>query len=254
MNSDLERQWEVFFESGFYARGWEMKIDSERTRQELEGVIKLLNLPEGAHVLDWCGGWGRHAIELAKRGFKVTMLDFAANHIEMAKHAIAEEGVELRLVHADFRHTPPEIQADFAVNMFTAGLGYLTEADDVVALKSLHAALKPGAKLLIDTMNLFWLVKHYQSRGWDQSSNGKVKHLAEREFDFWTNRNHSREILLVEDDGPREVTLDHRIYSAAELVRVLESGGFRPIAFYGGFDGSELTFDKQRMVIIADRM
>lgn len=251
--SSLEQLWDKFFKSGFYEEGWRLKIDPQRTLEEVKGVLNLLKPKLGNHILDWCGGWGRHAIELAKLGYEVTLLDFAPNHIEMAKHAMTETCVHLDLVCADFRQTPPTIQADFAVNLFTAGISYLAEEDDIQALKSLHEALKPGARFLLDTLNLFWLVQHYNSHGWSESNDESVRMLEKREFNFLTNRNFS-ETTMQRAGQPEEVqTLDHRIYSAAELASVLKRAGFEPIELYGDLDGQPFTFDSRRIVMISQK-
>src|SRR3989344_2417346 len=126
-------------------------FDKKDAEKEIDGVLNLLKPEPGSHILDWCGGWGRHAIPLAKRGFKVTVLDFSAEYLERAKAYARQEGVEIATAHFDFRHTPPSIQADYALNLFTAGLGYLGEDNDVIALKALFSALRPSARILIDT-------------------------------------------------------------------------------------------------------
>lgn len=247
----LYKKWKEFFDD-FYFQGWGWTIDDERTQREVDGVLELLKPPRGSHLLDWCGGWGRHAIEFAKRGFEVTLLDFALNHIEMAEAEMKKAGVELKLIHADFRETPVGVRADYAVNLFTAGIGYLTEQDDVIALTSLYRAMKPGGKLLIDTMNLFWLVRNYKSEGWSENEDGTIRHLSKREFDYFSNRNRSSEILLVNNEE-REAELDHRIYSPAELIAVLRRTGFNPTELYGDFDGSEFSFDSPRIVMVSEK-
>src|SRR3989344_4902312 len=124
-------------------------FDKKDAEKEVDSVLNLLKPEPGSHILDWCGGWGRHAIPLAKRGFKITLLDFSSEYLERAEAYAAREGVSLNLVHADFRETPSSIQADYAVNLFTAGLGYLGEENDVIGLKALSSALRPSARVLI---------------------------------------------------------------------------------------------------------
>jgi len=245
--------WQGFFESYFYWKAWVFRIDPERTAKEVEGVLELLKPKSGSHFLDWAGGWGRHTIELAKRGYQVTLLDFAANHIEMARRLAEEAGVKVNFVHSDFRQTPASIQADYAINLFTSAVGYLTEDDDLQAFRSLHAALKPGALFLIDTMNLFWLVKNYQPRGWHESEDGKRRLLSERKFDYMTNRNISREVYTEAGGEEEEHRLDLHIYSAAELATILRRAGFEPVELYGDFNGESFDFDSKRIVMISER-
>jgi ubiquinone/menaquinone biosynthesis C-methylase UbiE len=253
VKTQLDQEWENFFRGGFYQTGWSWTIDAKRTQEEVDGAIALLNPPPGSHILDWCGGWGRHAIGFAKRGYKVTLLDFAESHIEMAAQAAKEAGVAVNLVCADFRETPESINADYVVNLFTAGLGYLTEEDDVLALTSLYRAIKPGARFLVDTMNLFWLARNYNPAGWHESADEKIRHLSTREFDFLSNRNQSKEILLVVGQPERRQNLNHRIYSPSELANVLRRAGFKPDKLYGDFNGSPFGFDSKKIIMISSK-
>lgn len=253
MKDQLEQNWQEFFWGGFYADAWGFRIDPQKAEQEVNGVLKLLNPPPDSHILDWCGGYGRHSVIFAQRGFKVTLLDFTPSHIQMAEQAAKATGVELSLIQADFRQTPPSIQADFAVNLFTSGIGYLTEQDDLLALQSLHAALKPEALFLLDTMNLFWLVKNYQPKGGDMSEDRTKRLVEQREFDFWRNRNISQILYWKKGGEEVEQRLEHRIYSAAELMSVLRQAGFEPLELYGGFDGQPFGFDSRRLIIISKR-
>jgi len=251
--SALEKRWQEFFWSGFYSETWEFRIGPQRTQEEVEGVLRLLKPTPGSHILDWCGGEGRHSILLARMGLTVTLLDFAPNHVKKARQAAEAAGVKLNLVCADFRETPLGIQADFAVNLFTAGIGYLQEEDDLQALRSLHAALKPEALFLLDTMNLFWLVKNYQPTGGSVSQDGSKRSLEQRKFDFWTNRNYSRVLYWEKGGKEEEQQLEHRIYSAAELVALLRRAGFEPLELYGDFDGRPLGFDTKRLIVVSKR-
>ena len=250
----MEESWIKFFQSGVYAEGWTWRVDEDKTRREVDAVLNFLKPPAGAHILDWCGGWGRHAIELARRGYEVTLLDFAENHIQMAEEASKKAGVALKLVHSDFRYTPSNIGADYAINMFTAGIGYLSEEDDFAALRSLHTALKPGARFLLDTMNLFWLVRNYNPNGWHEIVEGKVRILETREFDLLTHRNRSKGILWRKGKKDRTYVLDHRVYTACELAKILKAADFGHVASYGDFDGQLLTMSSPRLILISESL
>ena len=68
-------------------------FDKKDTEKEIDGVLSILKASPGSHILDWCGGWGRHAVPLAKRGFKITLLDFSKEYLERAEAYAAREGV-----------------------------------------------------------------------------------------------------------------------------------------------------------------
>jgi ubiquinone/menaquinone biosynthesis C-methylase UbiE len=252
VNTKQEQEWKKFFCEGIYYQGWNPKIDTQKAEIEVRGVLNLLKPPPGSHILDWCGGYGRHSVILALRGYKMTLLDFAPNHIEMARQRAEQAGVNINLVCADFRETPPEIQADFAINLFTSGIGYLSEEDDLQALKSLHKALKPNALFLLETMHLFWLVNNFQPTAGDIYQNG-MRAIEQREFDFWQNRIHSN-FLWWKQGEEKQHQLNHRIYSARELSNLLRSAGFKPLRLYGGLEGNPLSFDSKRLVIVSQKI
>ena len=91
--SELEKAWDELFSSGFYLDGWDFKLGQTQTQQEVKGVLELLGIKKDDHILDWCGGYGRHAIELARLGYTVTLLDKAPNHIELAEKTAQAVGI-----------------------------------------------------------------------------------------------------------------------------------------------------------------
>ncbi len=239
------------YETAYTAVG---TFDKKSPEVEVEGVVKLLGMKPGDHILDWCGGWGRHSIPLAKRGFHVTTLDFQRHYLERGRMSAQQEGVSVNWVQSDFRETPREIQADCAVNLFTAGIGYFGEENDIVALRSLREALKPGGMILIDTMNLFWIMRNFLPSSWHKSADGTKWYIESRSFDFRTHHIHCRNIFLDRVTGEEMSSEnDHRVYSGAELSRVLETSGFQPLNLYGDFDGSEFTLNSKRLIITARR-
>jgi len=52
--------------------------------------------PAPAKILDIGGGPGRYSIELAKRGYDVTLLDLSQGNLDFARHKADEAGVVLR--------------------------------------------------------------------------------------------------------------------------------------------------------------
>lgn len=229
-------------------------FDRKDAEKEVENVLTILKPEPGSHILDWCGGWGRHAIPLAKRGFRVTVLDFSEEYLNRAEANAKQEGVTLDLVHADFRQTPQNIQADYAVNLFTAGLGYLGEDADLVALISLYAALRPQARILIDTMSLFWIMRNWKDNNWDATPDSKKRYFQKRTFDFWTNTEKAVNTYQDVQAGTEETRdIELKLYCPADLARILKAAGFAQRELFGGFDGSDFTFSSKRLVMMAQK-
>lgn len=257
MAEERERQWQNLFWSGDYEKIWTGagKIKPP-TEEELNGILELLRCYPSPRstILDWAGGYGRVAIPLAQRGYNMVLLDYAPNHIAEAEAQATKAGVKLRLICADFRETPSDIQAYYAINMFTSGIGYLSEQDDLAALQSLCKALKRGARFLLDTMNLLWLAANFQEKSGRMSEQGDFVEVEERWFDFATNRLHSHHLYRDRNGKDVEHELDHRIYSAPELIKLLGIAGFECKGVYGDFDSRPLGLDTKRLIIVSQRV
>ena len=246
------------FVSGLYRKLWtkggELDIGSERTSQEVDSILSILQPSAGAHILDWCGGYGRHAIELARRGFRVTLLDYTPLHLDEAREYAKRHEIRLSLVQADFRSTPKEIQADYAINLFSSGIGYFGEEEDVKALRSLYESLKSEARIIIETMNLNWLFRNFQPRSWRVSDDNTLYLLEERGLNFATGKLECQNIVLGLDGKRHEFHTTHFVYSAEDLCRILAFSGFKALKIFGGLDRREqVGFRSPRLVIVAEK-
>ena len=96
------------------------KQDSRLAVQEVDGLISLLNLQAGQTILDVCCGYGRHAIELAKRGHRVTGVDLAPLQVNAAVARAAKAGVQAEFLVGDARHMRFRQPFDVTLHMLTS--------------------------------------------------------------------------------------------------------------------------------------
>ena len=74
-----------------------------RTRREIRGLLKLMPLWRGARILDVPCSFGRHSIELARRGFRVSGVDISPKLLRAARRNAAAQGVQGEFRRADMR-------------------------------------------------------------------------------------------------------------------------------------------------------
>jgi SAM-dependent methyltransferase len=222
----------------------------DRARGEVEAVIRFLGVPAGGRILDLCCGPGRHALELARRGFSVTGVDRYRPYLDSARSAANTEGLDIEFVECDMREFVRAEALDGAINLFTS-FGYFEDsADDHRVAENLCASLKPGARLVIDVMGKEILVRWFQPRSWSEVDG--VLALEERALErdlSWVRRRD----IYVTPQGRYEVRIGHRIYSGAELRGLLESAGFGEVRLYGGFDGSSYDLEAKRLLAVATK-
>lgn len=219
------------------------------TVSEVEGVLALLGVARGARLLDQCTGTGRHALELARRGFAVTGVDRTARYLERARAAARDRGVELELVEADAREFVRPGAFDGAMNLFTS-FGFFDDAGNLAVAKSLAASLRPGARAVIDVNGKETLARVFQPRGWAESEG--VLLLEDRKIVPGYSHVETRWIL-VRDGQRRDFTLRLRLYSGLELRDVLLAAGFSQVDLYGSFTGAPYDQDAKRLIAVAQK-
>ncbi|MEN6547003.1 MAG: class I SAM-dependent methyltransferase [Armatimonadia bacterium] len=234
----------AFIQRRFFAgpERWEQAV------HEVDRIVAATGISPGAAVLDLCCGPGRHSLELARRGFRVTGVDRTACYLEQAREQAAGEGLDVEFVEADMREFSRDTCFDAAINMFSS-FGYFEDpADDRRVVDNLWTSLRPGGKLLIDTMGKEVLARLFTPSDWQRS--GDVICLSERtiERDWTWIRNHQ---IFLRGDERREFEMDHRLYSAAELKALLADCGFHDIACHGSLDGAPYDQDAKRLIMLA---
>ena len=249
-----ERWYEQFFREDYYRlyRG-QRSVGPDRTDQQVAFLEQALALPQEAAILDLACGWGRHAIPLAQRGYRITGQDLSQFHLDLARKAAAAGGVSLSLIHGDMREIPFEAEFDAVINIFSA-FGYLeNDAEDAKVLTQVGKALKPGGKFFIDLGNREHVIRTYEFRDWQQLEDGGLV-LFERQMDLLESRNHVR-ITLIDPDGTRRET-GHvfRFYTLTELVKILADAGLVFQRAWGDFDGSDYGLDSRRMIVQAQKL
>jgi len=245
--------WYVDFFRSDYLNVYGHMFTEERAEKESAFVARALSLTPGASVLDLCCGQGRHSVQLAKRGFKVTGLDLNAEYLDLARKAAEEAKVEIDTVTGDMREIPFENKFDAIVNMYSS-FGYLeSEAEDLKVLESAAKALKGGGQLLLDMLNREWAIDNYIQNDWHTGADGTL-YVERRDLDLSTSRMHVH-FIVVDSKGGRRESIGHiiRLYTLTEMTRLLERVGMRVTAVFGGFDGEDYAIETRRMIIVAQR-
>jgi len=250
------KQWyETLFAN--FAATYDRESFTQGTAGEVDFVERELESDRTKRILDIACGTGRHAIELARRGYRVTAFDLSEGQLKRAREKAAEAGVEVEFLRRDA--TEPHFKQEFdAAIMFCEGAFPLMETDEKnhAVLRCAGAALRPGGKLLLTTLNalfpLFHSVKDFLEAGATGTTTGKLT------FDLMTFR--ERAEMTFTDDAGETHTLetDERYYTPAELRWLLQTAGFAQVNIFGCHLGAfsrdhALTHDDFEMLAIAEK-
>ncbi|MCL7453538.1 MAG: methyltransferase domain-containing protein [Anaerolineae bacterium] len=242
--------WEDYF-GELYLRLSQATLTPDRTARELAGVITMLKLRPGARILDIGCGQGRHAVPLARAGFRVRGMDRSSYLLQEAQRAARAQEVDLHLVRGDMRSLPWGPVFDGCISLFT-GFGYFEEEDEnEQALAEMARVLRPGGMLILDVSNR----DYYLLRSWPYTwrRQGQAVILEENSFDPETSRFTTKFTWL---EGSQAETLTHSVrhYTAPELKGMLRRAGLVPAATYGGFDASPFDLDSKRLIMVARKV
>jgi SAM-dependent methyltransferase len=241
--------WDAFF-SEFYLRAYSGAARDEDAGEQALAAARLAGCPEGGDLLDVPCGFGRHAIPLAAAGYRVTGVDRSQALLDEARRR-AGNARRLKLARADYRELPfADASFDAAINLFTS-IGYLGDDEDTRALAEIGRVLRPGGRLVLETLHRDLLVHAFLERDWELLGEGRLL-LAQRTFEPIAGVAQTTQ-TLVDTSGARESrTFSVRVYSVTELLAMLARAGFAETRCLGDFDGAPFGFDK-RLVIAALR-
>ncbi len=144
----MNSKWQVDFFRGVALDFWRLATPLEQTRSEVGLLQRLLRATESSHLLDVPCGNGRHSVELAGRGHRVTGVDLSEEFIEEARSAGA--GLPAKWICGDMLDLPWQAEFDGAF-CFGNSFGYLDSDNARRFLKAVAATLRPGARFVVQT-------------------------------------------------------------------------------------------------------
>jgi SAM-dependent methyltransferase len=226
-------------------------LTPEQTALEAAFILRALDEPPGADLLDLACGFGRHALALAERGYRVTGLDFNHLYLERAEREAKRRNVgNVRFVLGDIRELRFEREFD-GIYSYYSSFGYFDDAANFAVLQGVARSLKPGGRFLIDLANRDGVLTRPQQRTWSQRDDGSLL-MEEFTLDSKTSIITSR-LVLIRPEGPqvhKEFYL--RTYTCAELSWLLNQAGLEVKRVWGGPDESEFTAESRRLILLAE--
>ena len=226
----------------WYSKIWTLAIQDtswfESTLQQVDFIEQALGLHRDERVLDLACGTGRHALELARRGYAVVGVDITAAYIDAACQQAREYGLDVEFLRADIRDLSFYQAFDVVLNLADGAIGYLeTDAENLKLFDRIAAALKPGGKHLMEVCNAEYAATHFPRRHWEVGQNAVS--LADFDWDRQTRRMRYLAYTLKLGevlDLPRGTASSIRLYSLEELQQILEARGLTIQGAYGDYD------------------
>ncbi len=123
------------------------------TIEEVDYIVKRASLKDEAVIYDIGCGQGRHALEFANRGYRVTGVDYLKESIDSALIRANESNCKVDFVVCDCRNYKNNVKADLVVCLYDVIGSYADDSSNRAILKSIFDLLKSGGVAVISVMN-----------------------------------------------------------------------------------------------------
>ncbi len=243
--------WKTFFKPSVYPLA-EMVEDKE-TEKEIRELLRRLPLGRKGRILDVACGVGRHSLALAQRGYEVTGVDYSSGYIAEANRRARTRGVKVDFLERDMRRLEFDREFDAALNLWTS-FGYFKKfQDDLLTLKRMFKALKPGGWIVLDIADGRWVKRHFKPKDWIRTDHGWE--LEFHRFQGGADPAWISQWVFIRKNGKiSEGESFTRHYDRKRLEEVLRRAGFKNIVLMGGLSEKRNSgTSSQRITALARR-
>lgn len=244
-------------EKDWYKNIWSMDIQDmswvEDTKQQVDFLIDRLELNGTERILDLACGFGRHALEFARRGYDVTGVDITPAYVEYAKEQACREQLNASFLCKDIRELEYDNEYDVVLNMADGAIGYLENDEENKRIFAVAArALRKGGRHFMDIMNGGYAESHFPCRLWDAGEKGLTLSVFE-----WLEE--QKTLLYGQADYPYGQVLSKpeieegnpiRLYTLEEVMKLAAELGLYMQSSYADYSGSPSSDNAIQLLIL----
>jgi SAM-dependent methyltransferase len=225
-------------------------LTDERTTLEINFLLQQMQLEAGARILDVGCGFGRHSLELARRGFEVVGIDPSAAMIAASQERAAEAGAAVNFIQVRAEEYVSEKPFDAAICLFTT-LGQMDEnGDNIDLLPQISKSLKTEAFFILEVPQRIWVINNIKvnERFGEEPRHAEVK----RHYDG-DEKTLTENFRIYSPDTKEDFVLRYRLYRFEDLRFLLSKSELQILAAFGGYEGSPLSEDSPIQLVIAQK-
>ena len=227
-----------------------------RTKREVDYVLKFLNPQRGESILDCPCGSGRHSILLSELGFDVLGVDI---NQQMIDYALENNNNNLQLESMDMRRLNFEKNSfNYLINMFISFGFFKDDADNIKVASEFYRVLKPKGKLFI-----------HLDLNYDNVINGNFSSM-ERIHRYCDFNGVTKELFIEENYNPKSKSLvgkwqlingnyDSKEYSLRiydndkEFIPIFQNVGFSKVILLDPKTGKYPNENSTETILIATK-
>jgi SAM-dependent methyltransferase len=213
-----------FFE-GHYKEVWRKLIPPGLSEAECLFIEDVANLKKDDNVLDLMCGYGRHALELGRRGYQVTAIDNLQAYIEEINTIATTESLPVSATVSGALEASLDQTFKAAICMGNS-FAFFNQEDATALLQKIASHLAPGGIFILNTWMIAEIaIKHFQEREWYYVDD--YKYLLDYRFHLLPNRIESEHTLIAPDGTVEVIQGVDYIFTLQELDTMLHTAGLQ---------------------------
>ncbi len=249
--------WKDIFDEIYLQTDARSVCNEDLTIREVDFLEKTLNLDKASPILDLCGGQGRHALELSRRGFsKVTTLDYSEYLLHLGKHKARKENLNTFFIRGDARRMGLCNQIFGVIIIMGSSFGYFVQdKENQKILSEAFRLLIPTGQLILDIPNPDYVLHKFKPF---------TRHRVRDDIEVSRTRELGPDIIYCREKVSsvskgviREKTYCTRLYSPEKISSLLRYAGFSNITCKRDFMWRESEGDygtmTNRMIVKAEK-
>jgi cyclopropane fatty-acyl-phospholipid synthase-like methyltransferase len=249
----MQSQWFETFFQGLAVEFWNRIVPQAATLADVAFLQSALRLAPDARVLDVPCGNGRHSIELARRGCRVTGVDISQEFLAAARRAAAAAGMDFDGRIGDMRMLDSAaLRAGGAFDgafCFGNSFGYLDREGVVAFLDGVSACLKPDGRFAVETgCAAESLLPAFTKSRWMRA--GDIVMLSEARYAAEESRLDVDYTFLQGSRVEARPASSH-VFTVRELKHLFGQAGFRVTALHASATGEAFTLGGPRLILLA---
>ncbi len=218
-------------------------------------ITKRTGLVKGDKVLDLGCGPGLYCRRFARKGLKVTGIDYSKRSIQYATKYAQQNRLDVDYLYGNYLTIDYPQDFDLIVLIYY-DFGVLSDQDRDLLLRKIHRSLKPGGFFVFDVRTTCYHDSIAESRSWSFQKSGfwrATPHLLLSEMFKYPKSNVLLYQYVVIDDNSciDAYNIWDQAYSIKSISRLLAKNNFSDLEFYADLTGEEDRDDSETLGIIA---
>ena len=225
--------------------------------RSVQWIAGKFQIGRGLKIADFGCGPGLYATRLAKKGARVTGIDFSARSLQYARKTAADQGLSIQYVHGDYLEFETGDRYGLIL-MIMCDFCALSPDQRKILLKKFHELLEKGGRVLLDVYSLPAFENRKETALYEE---GLLDGFwsPEKYYGFLNTFLYQKEKValdkytLVDEKGMRIVYNWLQYFSPDGLKKEFEKNGFFVEKFYSDVAGRAFDPTSTEFAVLAGK-